>query len=243
MWRMRSLFALVFLLFLAPAQAQEAPYTLHAGDVLEISVDQDPTLNRQFIVQPDGRIALPLAGHLQAAGLTLEELEKTLTDHMQKNFRESSGLTVMLVKTAAPPPQAASGTIYIVGDVNRPGAYQVSPGMTILHAVSLAGGYATASQPSGTASSPQANLAAAERELLQLVVQEARVRAELDGKQTITVPDDIPVSTDSILLGDIVRQQTLTLEVRRGNRLAEEDARAGSKLRAHDADFDVECTD
>ncbi len=223
---MRFFVALMIALFLMPlqAQAEEAPYKLRAGDVVDIWVGQDTDLNRQIIVQPDGRISLPLAGHMQAEGLTLEELEKSLTDRLQKNFREPLDLTVMLAKTEQPPQAASDNTIYIVGDVAHPGAYPVRPGMTILHAISLAGGYARADQPSPTASN-RADLATAQRELIQLLVQEARINAEIDGKDTIALPEDVTATTDSLLLADVVRSQSLTLDVRRGNRLAESEGR------------------
>ncbi len=62
---MRALLALLFCcVFLTSARAQVEP--LHIGDSLQISVWQDPKLDRKVVVGPDGMVSFPLAGHLQA---------------------------------------------------------------------------------------------------------------------------------------------------------------------------------
>ncbi len=209
--------------------AEEAPYQLRAGDVVEIWVGQDPDLNRQITIQPDGRISLPLAGHLQAGGLTLEQLEKSLKERLQSNFKEPLDLTAILVSAAAAAPEkaAAMGTIYLIGDVARPGEYPLRSGMTVLHAVSLAGGYATAPSQGALA---EVDLAAARRQLLDLIVQEARIRAEVEGKESITLPAEVTATANSFVLADIVRQQKLALDVWRSGRQADEQTRERKKI-------------
>ena len=60
----RALGFVVFLRFLTTAIAQLEP--LHAGDSIQISVWQDPKLDRMVVVGPDGMISFPLAGHIQS---------------------------------------------------------------------------------------------------------------------------------------------------------------------------------
>ena len=68
------------------ALAQSEP--LQPGDTLQISVLQDPKLDRQVVIAPDGMIAFPLAGHIKAAGITPQSLENLLRGRLQKNYTE-----------------------------------------------------------------------------------------------------------------------------------------------------------
>jgi protein involved in polysaccharide export with SLBB domain len=64
----RLVFVFIGLVTLAGlAQAQQPRYVLQPGDTLDISVLQDPTLNRKIVIGPDGTISFPLAGHIRAA--------------------------------------------------------------------------------------------------------------------------------------------------------------------------------
>ncbi len=73
---MRVLLAIlvgVWLVIAGTAQAQN--YRLRPGDVLDVTVWQDPKLNRQIVVAPDGFVAFPLAGRFKAGGLTTAAVE------------------------------------------------------------------------------------------------------------------------------------------------------------------------
>ncbi len=225
---MRFLVAVVLAFFLTPALAQEPEYRLQPGDVVEIWVAQQPDLNRQIIVAPDGRISLPMAGHLRAESLTLEELEAALKARLQVNFKTPLDLTAILVKSQAPQAQAVP-TVYVVGNVSHPGAYPIRPGMTVLHAVSLAGGYARSDQAGNGSVSPQSALETARKHYYELVVREARLRAEIDDKDSITLPPGFAEGADANLLSDIVRNESMTLDIRRSNRLAEREGREQRK--------------
>ena len=80
---MRVLLSLLFFCgFLTSALAQVEP--LRPGDTLQISVWQDPKLDRTLVVGPDGMISYPLAGHIRAGGITAEALED---DHCEAGFK------------------------------------------------------------------------------------------------------------------------------------------------------------
>ncbi len=225
---MRFLVAMVLAFLLTPALAQEPEYRLQPGDVVEIWVAQQPDLNCQLLVAPDGRVSLPMAGHLRAEDLTLEELEAALKARLQVNFKTPLDLTAILVNPKTR--DQSAGTIYIVGDVTKPGEYPVRAGMTVLHAVSLAGGFL---RPTQASSGGAINLPPQER-LQQLKVREARLQAELDGKTDFAVPPDISATTDSALLADFVRQENLAMEARRSTNLAADSAneRANAGIQA-----------
>ena len=120
------------------ALAQSEP--LQPGDTLQISVLQDPKLDRQVVVAPDGMIAFPLAGHIKAAGITPQSLENLLRGRLQKNYTERLNVTVSLA--AVNPTEAADSRprVYISGEVLKPGPYPLKPPITIAQAIALAGG-------------------------------------------------------------------------------------------------------
>jgi polysaccharide export outer membrane protein len=127
---------IAFVMVFGPAIAQDASYTLQPGDTIEVSVLQDPNLNRRIVIGPDGNISFPLAGHLQASGLTAQQLEKTLTNKLKKNYQTPPQVTVLLSGTS----ENTANKIYVTGEVNRPGPYPMSPGTSVMQAIALSGG-------------------------------------------------------------------------------------------------------
>ncbi len=107
-------------------------YLIGAQDVLDISVWKEPDLSRSVPVRPDGKISLPLLNDVQAAGLTPSQLTVQITAGLNK-FMTNPQVTVIVS-------QINSQRIYILGEVARPGAFALVPGMTILQALSDAGG-------------------------------------------------------------------------------------------------------
>lgn len=133
-------FLLAALLALAAAPvalAQSAGYRIQPGDQLAITVLEDDTLNRTTLVLPDGRISVPLAGSVQAAGRTVETVESAIADRLASNFavRPSVFVSVTAVNDLG-----ETFPIYVVGQVGDPGVREVEPGTTLLQAIALAGG-------------------------------------------------------------------------------------------------------
>jgi polysaccharide biosynthesis/export protein len=114
--------------------AQEDPgYVIGAQDVLAISVWKDAELTQTVPVRPDGKISMPLLNDIQAAGLTPNELKAQITEGLKK-FMADPIVTVIVT-------QINSQRVYITGEVVRAGAYPLLPQMTILQALSSAGGF------------------------------------------------------------------------------------------------------
>lgn len=136
-------FAVLALLVAGLANAQTA-YQIRPGDTLDISVLEDANLNRQVLVRPDGRISLPLIGDVMAAGQTPESLKAAIAAGLASNFSIAPNVTVALSSVAEVlgPTSFAPATmsIYILGEVDSPGAYEVAPGTTLLQALSISGG-------------------------------------------------------------------------------------------------------
>jgi polysaccharide biosynthesis/export protein len=123
------------------ASAQEAGYALQPGDAIEISVLQEPGLNRKLVIAPDGMISFPLAGQVRAGGLTVKALEGQLAKRLSKNYLAPPQVTVTLAETGTGAiGGGAVSRIYITGEVNSPGPYPISPGISVMEAISLSGG-------------------------------------------------------------------------------------------------------
>jgi polysaccharide biosynthesis/export protein len=136
---MRTLFVFLCLAIWATgAQGQ----TLKSGDVLSVSVLQDPKLDRTVTIDPMGEIAFPLAGHIRARGLTPVALENILKTKLKPNYKDDTlDVTVALINAPKDVPEEdLKPKIFITGEVIRPGSYVVRQPTTLMQAIALAGG-------------------------------------------------------------------------------------------------------
>lgn len=137
---MRFLIGLMFLLATAlPGFAQN--YTLEPGDVVTIEVLEDTTLNRSAMVLPDGTINFPFAGSVTAAGRSVTQLQSALRSALAPNFATQPTVFVSVNQLANPAASSNTVEIFIVGQVNAPGMYQLEDGITFLQALSQTGGF------------------------------------------------------------------------------------------------------
>ena len=113
--------------------AKDASYVIGPEDVLDISVWKEPDVTRVVPVRPDGMISLPLIHDVQAAGLTPTGLANLITEKLKK-FLNDPQVTVIVTAIN-------SRRVYIVGEVPRAGAFPLLPDMTVLQALSSAGGF------------------------------------------------------------------------------------------------------
>ncbi len=111
-----------------------AHYRIGPNDVLNIYVWREPDLTRDVTVMADGRITFPLIGEVVAAGKTVAELKQIITEKLQK-YVTAPEVTVIVN-------ESRSQIIYTIGKLNNPGPYPLTPGMTVLQALSAAGGFA-----------------------------------------------------------------------------------------------------
>ncbi|MFD2110872.1 polysaccharide biosynthesis/export family protein [Thiorhodococcus fuscus] len=119
-----------------PALADRAVpegYRLQAGDIVAVSVWQEPGLEQLVLVRPDGGISFPLAGDLNASGLTIEELTEALKKRLKKYISDPV-VTVTLQ-------EIPGNRIYVMGRVNKPGDFPlVTRDVTVIQALAMAGG-------------------------------------------------------------------------------------------------------
>jgi polysaccharide export outer membrane protein len=110
----------------------ERPYIIGPEDVLRIDVWKQPNISVTVPVRSDGKISVPLVNDIQAAGLTPEQLRNEIAKGLTK-FIEDPTVSVIV--------QAINSVkITISGNVNAPGVYKVGGSLTLLEAVSMAGG-------------------------------------------------------------------------------------------------------
>lgn len=117
----------------AAAGKAETDYLVQPGDVLNISVWNEPELQREVLVRPDGAISFPLTeGDIEAAGHTVEDLRQEVTKRLSRYIPE---LVVTVSVT-----QILGNKVYVIGQVNNPGVFVMNPRVDVMQALAMAGG-------------------------------------------------------------------------------------------------------
>ncbi len=117
---------------LADNHPVDASYIVQPGDMLEVTVWKEKELQGDVLVRPDGGLSFPLAGDIEAAGHTVDEIRKALQSRLTKYIPDP--VVTVAVK-------AVNGSrIFVVGKVNRPGDFLLNRPIDVMQALSLAGG-------------------------------------------------------------------------------------------------------
>jgi len=107
-------------------------YLLGFGDVIEVKFFANSEYNEVVAVRPDGKISLQRVGDISGVGMPVSELDKIIT----KTYSEilvNPDVTVFVR-------EFGGQQVYVMGEVNNPGAYTISKGMSLLRAITTAGG-------------------------------------------------------------------------------------------------------
>ena len=110
----------------------DGPYLLDTGDRLRIFVYGQPNLSRQYVVDHDGRIAVPLIGQVYARGKTTSELQGNIRARLGADYVKDPQVTVDIQQNRP---------FFILGEVRTAGQYPYVSGMTVETAIAIAGGY------------------------------------------------------------------------------------------------------
>jgi polysaccharide export outer membrane protein len=117
----------------AAPQVVDASYIVQPGDTLTVTVWKEQDLQApDVLVRPDGGLTFPLAGEIQAAGHTVEEIRQMLATRLAKYIPDPV-VTVVVKK-------AEGSRIFVVGKVNRPGDFPLYRPIDVMQALSMAGG-------------------------------------------------------------------------------------------------------
>jgi polysaccharide biosynthesis/export protein len=140
----KSLFGVLMILWFSilwPIKAAEAQqghpqppteYLIGPEDILEISVWKEEGLEREVLVRPDGKLSFPLAGDVQAAGRTPEQVQTEITERIQRYIPDP--VVTVTVKAIG------GNKIYVIGEVKNPGSYVIGRYVDVIQALTLAGG-------------------------------------------------------------------------------------------------------
>lgn len=107
-------------------------YRIGREDVLEVVVWHEPELTRVVPVRPDGKISLPLAGEVEAAGKTPAELQLGLTKTLTPFIKDAA--VAVLVR------EINGSRVFVMGEVTRPGGFPLRGPVSVMQAIALAGG-------------------------------------------------------------------------------------------------------
>jgi polysaccharide export outer membrane protein len=129
--------AMVFAAGLATMGANRAwcgdEYIIAPADVLEISIWGEPDLKReQLVVRQDGKISFPLIGDIEVAGKTTEQVKQLVEANILPYVPQANATVIVALP--------GSLRYYVIGKVAKPGMYQDAGSMSVLQALTLAGG-------------------------------------------------------------------------------------------------------
>lgn len=138
-------FACALVLISVPLQAlsqvseSEGPkrsfYAIQPGDLLQISVWREEYLERDVVVQPDGKISFPLVGTLDAAGSSVDDVKERVAGRLEQ-FIPDPVVTVSIK-------EIRGNRVYVLGQVKNPGQFIMNPTVDVMQALALAGGTTT----------------------------------------------------------------------------------------------------
>jgi polysaccharide biosynthesis/export protein len=109
-------------------------YRIGPNDLLSIHVWKEPELSRDIVVTPDGKISFPLIGEIEVQGKSVTELKNLISEKLLA-FVTAPEVTVIVR-------ESRSRMVYAIGKVRRPGPYPLVADMTVIQALSAAGGLA-----------------------------------------------------------------------------------------------------
>jgi len=146
---MRMIFMVLALLTGATLAQAQSDYRIKAGDTVRVEVLEDPSLNRQALVLPDGQINFPFVGSVRVSGRTAGQVERSIAAGIASNFATDPTVFVSVdslrpkepAAPAGPEPDPITIDVYFLGEVNTPGLRPVAPGTDFLQALSQNGGF------------------------------------------------------------------------------------------------------
>ena len=122
---------LLYVLFPLAAAAQQ-DYAIGEDDLLKVTVYDNPDLATEARVN-DGRITFPLIGEIFVNDLTVSDVEKKITALLTDGYLKKPHVSVTILEYGK--------KVYVNGEVRSPGAYKITKGLTVLKAITIAGGF------------------------------------------------------------------------------------------------------
>lgn len=134
-------FLLIPLLYLSLASAEQQDYKVLPEDTLQISVYGEPDLSLEVKVSQQGFIIYPLLGRINVVDLTTYELGEKMKGLLEKDYLVNPQVNILVKQY---------GSVYLLGQVLKPGPIQLLPNMTVTQAIMVAGGFTKIAAPNKT---------------------------------------------------------------------------------------------
>ncbi len=125
---------LAFTVFVRAEDSKSIEYTIGIDDVLDIAILRPEQLAISSTVSPDGSINYPYIGKVEVKGLTLTEIQRQIQNRLAEGFMQYPVVSVTLR-------ESRSRKFFVYGEVMRPGGYMLEDKVTVLRAISMAGGF------------------------------------------------------------------------------------------------------
>jgi len=137
------IFSVVFIMNFSNVFCDE--YTVEPGDILLITVYEQPDLATKARVTSNGEITFPLLGIVEVKGLTVNEIQDKIRSLLEKDYLVNPQVNVFIE-------QYRSKKVFVMGFVNKPGEYELSKDRptTVLEAITMAGGFKQGAAIDGT---------------------------------------------------------------------------------------------
>ncbi|MEL6640310.1 MAG: polysaccharide biosynthesis/export family protein [Pseudomonadota bacterium] len=183
-----------------------------AWDSATLSFVRFDEIEGNYTIAPNGQMLLPLIGPVEAAGQTPSVLSEMLSIFLQQSIglAEEPSASVEVFEYRP---------VYILGDVQRPGAYEYQPGLRVDQAIALAGGLRRADDLSDgavrTAVRDQGTLREAQIQRVQFAVRAARLEAETTGATELVIPTGLRHPDGPAALDEAVARETALFSSRR----------------------------
>ncbi len=211
--RLGKLALALSLAVIVSAPVLAADYRLGVADKVKIKVQEWPDLSGEYTVTPDGSVSLPLIGNVNAAGLRLKEFAQQISERL-KQRSEGSDQVLTAVEIAQFRPFS------IMGDVQRPGQYPYRPGLTVLEAVTVAGGYYRPElgmlRLGREAVIATGEINTQQIKLNRLLVHEARLDATLAGREDVPLPPELLKLKDDPDISATLKSEQAALDLENG---------------------------
>jgi polysaccharide export outer membrane protein len=120
-------------------QENDPDYVIGIEDVIAVNVWHEPEMSRAMGVRPDGKISLPLIGEVVAEGKTPKQLQTELSKKLS-DLIKNPDVTVIVQ-------DIKSQKFNVLGEVQKPGVFQLTKPMTVLDAIAMAGGFRDFAKP------------------------------------------------------------------------------------------------
>lgn len=135
----KQLLALAVAVAMSTGMGSAADYIMRPGDELNIIVANQPEFSSStakdtpYIVRPDGKVSFPMVGEIEAKGMTVSQFTEVLRSGLSKYYIDPN-VAVNITKLGAV-------RVYVFGEVNRPGVYQLEKSHRVIDAIGAASGF------------------------------------------------------------------------------------------------------